>query len=167
MRRRLLIILFVGFWSISKSQTFGDLEGCWEPKSEFTLESRKDFLSIPFGFPLLSLGIGEAYTNTFLTPSKGSINENCKRILIETYRSEPRLTLIEQITLQGKIKYKLPYFSSNLNLKYLPRELVTWYSTKDIYISKEGDSLMIEIYKEGSIVSKFVLQKKDESCFSN
>ena len=106
----------------------------------------------------------DSTANNFLFPVEGFIFQN-KTVWIQTYGSEPRPVFFDTITENGKIKYKLLYIEYNMNMKYVSRENINLLKSSKIFLSKDGDKLLLEIIRDNYYQNTYFISKIDGYTF--
>lgn len=142
----LMISIIVFFSYTCNAQIQEKLNGSWLPE-RYVLAVLADSIDNldEYLFPVEGFEISKERTAEFIKNYEIETNNPESLIVIKTYKSEHNTILAEKVLLGGHEKYKLPYFHGSLNMKYIPRETVNRYAKADVYMSKSGNKVLLEI----------------------
>ena len=146
------------------SQVTNELKGCWLPEKYVKSKKFDDNIM----FPIEGFEISQEKTNQFIEDFniETSKNESSNIILIKTFKSEHR-SIFCAVSKNSIQKYYLPHFYSNLNMKYISREVVEYYKKSKVYLSIEGDKLLVEIVKNNKTEKIYFVNHANDYVFEN
>ena len=169
-----ILILLIVFCNIAcKAQIYEELQGYWIPEEYALIVMMNDEQMIDSSlFPVESFQIDRTFAVKFVKEYNSDLESKDTStvdnfILIKTYKSEYNGYQIESVNHEGKHKYKIVYFYEGLNMKYVKREIVEHYKKSNIYISKNGNRLLLEIIGEGSRQKLYFINGINNYKFKN
>jgi hypothetical protein len=147
--KNILILFFILSSDYScRAQIVEEFKGCWLPEKYVFAKMANDTNNTDcFLYPVEGFEISKERTVEFIhyLELENQIVDVDKTILVKTYKSELNSILSEKFIYKTKEKYRLPFFFSYLNMKYIPQEIVERFEKANIYLSKAGNKLLLEI----------------------
>lgn len=161
MKNALIFILLCS--NCCNAQVQEKLEGYWLPEKYVYAITENDTSNLnEYLFPVERFEISKKRT-TELINYFGIESANPEQlIVIKTYKSEHNTILTEKVLHGNREKYKLPHFSSYLNMKYVPRETVNRYAKSEVYISKRGNKLLLESIENGEVQEIYFIRNDNK-----